>query len=229
MKFHYAAAASALVCSWAAAGTVQIAVADADGRPAADVVVLIESATQPTTPTATAPIIIAQENLRFVPFLTVAPLGSTVRFVNRDTYDHHVRTVPSGPLGALPPSQNFEMRLDGQSKPASTRDDYPQSSAGKKSGTSSAEIKLDAAGPTGLGCHLHSSMRGQLYVAATPWFGKTDAQGRLTVDNVPDGAVDVKLWHPDQIQEQVGLKAQVTAAPATVNGKLNFTPRRRRG
>ena len=50
-------------------------------------------------------VVVAQEDLRFSPFLTVVPLGSTLRFVNRDAYDHHVRSTPSGPLGAVAPAQ----------------------------------------------------------------------------------------------------------------------------
>jgi hypothetical protein len=92
-----------------------------------------------------------------------------------------------------------------------------------------SDVKVDEPGPIGLGCHLHSSMRGQVYVSGTPWFAKTDANGVAAVDGVPDGAADLSLWHPDQLQEQPPLHLQVTAAPAKLAGQLNFTPKRRRG
>jgi hypothetical protein len=72
-------------------------------------------------------------------------------------------------------------------------------------------------------------MRGQIYVSGTPWFAKTDAKGMATIEGVPDGAVEVNLWHPDQLQEQQPLRMQVGAAPTNTTGQLNFVPRRRRG
>lgn len=224
----------ALFCSlsWTAvqAGTMQITVTDRDGKPAADVVVLVEPAQKATPKPADKPVLITQENLRFAPFLTVVPVGSTLRFANRDGYDHHVRSVPSGPLGSMPSVKNFELRLDAaQAAAASGDDEYKTSTpARKKSGATWAEVKVDQAGPIGLGCHLHASMRGQVYVSGTPWFAKTDAQGVATIDGIPDGPADVNLWHPDQLQEQPALRLQFGAAPLQASGQLNFTPRRRK-
>jgi hypothetical protein len=73
-------------------------------------------------------------------------------------------------------------------------------------------------------------MRGQVYVSNTPWFGKTDANGSVTIEGVPDGTADVTLWHSDQLQDQAPVKLQVSAAaPAKASPQLNFVPRRRRG
>ena len=77
----------------AIAAALDVKVIDRAGQPAADVVVLVESAAggRPRAPAET--VVILQQNLRFVPALTVVPLGATLRFVNRDDYDHHVRSV----------------------------------------------------------------------------------------------------------------------------------------
>jgi plastocyanin len=222
----------ALACSLfvgaASAGSVQLTVTDKDGKPAQDVVVLIDSATKVAAQAAAAPVLITQENLKFAPFLTVVPVGSTVRFVNRDGYDHHVRSTSSGPLGSMPSVKNFEMRLDATAAAPDAGDAYKTPAPRKKTGTSSFDVKLDQAGPVGLGCHLHSSMRGQIYVSATPWFAKTDANGVVTIDGVPDGPIEVSLWHPDQLAEQQPLRLTATPAALKANGQLNFTPRRRR-
>jgi plastocyanin len=215
----------------AQAGTVQIAVTDKDGRPAPDVVVLVGTANKVAATPAAAPVVITQEGLRFVPFLTVVPAGSTLRFVNKDGYDHHVRTVPSGPLGALPPVKNFELRLDAAAAaPAAPTDEYQAAPAPRKRGgtNTSADVKVETAGPIGLGCHLHSSMRGQVYVSPTPWFTKTDANGVARIENVPDGAIELTLWHPDQLTDQPAQSLQSGAAPLMANAQLNFVPRRRR-
>ncbi len=200
-----------VVAGACSAGTLQLVVTDKDGKPAADVVVLVDSFPKTVAKPAPAPVVIAQEDLRFSPFLTVVPVGTTLRFINRDSYDHHVRTTPSGPLGAVAPVQTFEMRLSAvQRKPAP------------------ADVAVTAAGPIGLGCHIHGSMRGQIYVSATPWFGKTDAQGVVTIDGVPEGVTEVRLWHSDQLQEQTPLKVTVGAVLLRADAALNFTPRRRR-
>ncbi len=214
----------------AQAGTVQILVADKDGKPAADVVVLIDTAIKQAAQPLPAPVVIVQEGLRFVPFLTVVPVGSTLRFINRDAYDHHVRSTPSGPLGNTPVAKDFELRLDAADGPAASRnDDYKSPPPRKKGASSTADIKVDAAGAIGLGCHIHASMRGQVYVSASPWFGKTDANGMVSIDGVPDGAVDLRVWHPDQLQEQPAQRLQITPEPLKVPVQLNFSPRRRRG
>jgi plastocyanin len=223
---HILTALGLMALSLAAhAGTLQFTVTDRDGKPAADVVVLVDPATKVAPTPAPAPVVIAQEGLRFVPFLTVLPVGSTLRFVNKDNYDHHVRSMPSGPLGSVPSVKNFELRLDA-AYPSTTKDEYGP--ARKPSGTTTSDVKVDQSGPIALGCHLHSSMRGQVYVSSTPYFAKTDADGKARIDGVPDGAAEVNLWHPDQLQEQTTLRLQVGPAAAAVGSQLNFTPRRRR-
>lgn len=221
--------------AWAAlsaqAGTLSVTVTDKDGKPAADVVVLVDMPIRPAVSNAAVTATIVQQGLKFQPFLTVVPAGSTLRFVNRDGYDHHVRAQPSGPLGAVPPAQHFELRLDAAEGAAKASDDdyqNPHATPRKKSGMTQADVKLEKTGPIALGCHLHSSMRGQVYVSPTPWFGKTDASGVARIDAVPEGPVQITLWHPDQLQEQAPLRADSAATPVAVSSQLNFVPRRRR-
>jgi plastocyanin len=226
----FALVAIALATSLAHAGTVQLTVTDKDGKPAPDVVVLVQQTVKTVPPPAPKPVLITQEGSRFVPFLTVVPVGSTLRFTNKDGYDHHVRSTPSGPLGSVAPAKTFELRLDADPIAAARggTDLYPSGPAKKPSGTSTADVKVDAAGPIGLGCHIHGSMRGQVYVADTPWFAKTDAKGVATIEGVPDGAAQLTLWHPDQLQDQAAVPVQVSATPVKADSQLNFVPRRRR-
>ena len=98
----------------------------------------------------------------------------------------------------------------------------------KKSGASTADVKVEHAGPIGLGCHIHGSMRGQVYVSASPFFAKTDAKGIAHIEGVPDGAAELVVWHPDQLQDQAAVKVLVGGATTKVDSTLNFTPRRRR-
>ena len=196
------------------AGTVQVAVTDREGKPVPDVVVLVEATRRTMLRPSPEPVLIGQEGLRFVPFLTVVPAGTTLRFVNRDAYDHHVRSVPSGPLGAVAPGSTFELRLG--------------AAGGKQPAAAIGEVVVNTSGPIGLACHIHASMRGQVYVAATPWFAKTNAQGVAVIDGVPDGEAELRLWHSDQLLDQPVLPLTVTPAALQTNAVLNFTPRRRR-
>ncbi len=205
--------AAALLCVLAlpaTAATLQMTVNNADGKPAPDTVVLVQpTATwtpQPLPPTA----VIEQREIRFTPFVTVVPVGGSVRFTNLDSYDHHVRSQPGGPLGSVAPAKEFEFRLPPR----------------RKGNHVSPDLVLDTAGTIVIGCHLHNSMRGHILVSSTPWYAVTDDKGQVTIDGLPEGQVDIRLWHPDQVVEQPGQKLQM-AASATAVGRLNFTPRRR--
>ncbi|MBI5258042.1 MAG: plastocyanin [Burkholderiales bacterium] len=212
-KALLALACATLLPSLAAAAQLQITVTTADGKPAPDVAVLVQpTAAWPAQPLP-EPALIAQQNIRFVPFVTVVPVGGTVRFVNRDRYDHHVRSQPGGPLGNVAPAQQFEFRM------AAAKADKPGAPA---------DLKLDVPGTIALGCHLHGSMRGHVLVSATPWFAVTDDKGVATVANLPDGQVELKLWHPDQLTDQAGTRLQA-AGSMNAEAKLNFNPRRRPG
>lgn len=231
MKRHLLVLLTALAASAAQAGTVQLTITDKDGKPAPDVVVLVQASAKGTFTVPAKPVVITQEGSRFLPYLTVVPVGTTLRFINKDGYDHHVRSTPSGPLGSLAPAKTFELRLDADpvAEAKGGTDAYPSGPARKRAGTSTADLKMDAAGPIGLGCHIHGSMRGQVYVADTPWFGKSDANGVVSIDGVPDGSAQVTLWHPDQLQDQPVVPVQVSATPVKTTTQLNFVPRRRRG
>ena len=57
----------------ACAGPVQVTVTDKEGKPVADVVVLLDATRRTTLRPADEPVVILQEGLRFVPFLTGLP------------------------------------------------------------------------------------------------------------------------------------------------------------
>jgi plastocyanin len=181
-------ASLALACLGALAADLQVTVTTPDGKPAPDVVVALLPTGGGAVPVAPAPepVLIVQREIRFEPYVTAVPLGSTVRFVNRDRFDHHVRSVAGGPLGSIAPAKTFEFRL------AAAR-------AGRET---SADVVIDAPGATGIGCHLHGSMRAHIYASPTPWVAVTDASGRARLRGVPEGAANLRLWHPDQLVAQ---------------------------
>jgi len=192
------------------AADLQLNVLTAAGRPAGDVVVQVVPAAAWSPPTPADAVPLVQKDIRFDPYVMAIPVGTTVRFVNRDTYDHHVRSLPGGPLGGTAPAKRFEFRL----------------AAAKGNSTSNADLRFDVPGSVVLGCHIHGSMRGHIYIATTPWVAVTDAEGRAMLKGIPDGAVELRVWHPDQLTEQPAQQLQLSGA-ATASATLNFSPRRR--
>lgn len=202
-------ALAALLAGPASAAVLQLTVHGADGKPAADTVVLWRRAGgfQPFSRSDT--VVIAQRDIRFVPAVVVVPVQGTVRFVNKDRFDHHVKSMPGGPLGSVAPHTSFEFRL-------------AKASGGQEP---SADLRFETTGPVAVGCHLHGSMRAHIYVSPTPWAAVSDDKGRATLD-VPDGPGELVLWHPDQVVEQAPRTLQAAGA-SDVTQALNFTPRRR--
>jgi plastocyanin len=197
------------------AATVTVVVNGSDGQPAPNVVVqLVPAHPQPFKVSAT-PVTIAQHDIHFVPYLSAVPVGATVRFSNQDPYDHHLRSEPGGPFGNVAPAKEFEMRL----------------AAASGDRIASADVKFDKAGVIVLGCHLHSSMRGHLFISETPYVAVTDANGRAVIADVPDGAADLRTWSPEQLIDQPASAKQIAGAAMALETTLNFTPpkpRRRR-
>jgi len=210
MKHAILAAALCALAASASAATLQMTVTNADGKPAPDTVVLVQPTASWPAQALPPAAVIEQRDIRFVPYVTVVPVGGSVRFTNLDSYDHHVRSQPGGPLGSVAPAKEFEFRL----------------SPKRKGNHVSPDLKLDVAGTVLIGCHLHNSMRGHLYVSNTPWYAVSDEQGKVNIEGIPDGQAEIRLWHPDQVTEQAGQKLQM-AGNATAVAKLNFTPRRR--
>ncbi len=215
MKHALATLIAFTTLSAAQAATVQLTVLARDGQPLADAVVLIEPANAPRTP-APAPVQarIDQERMQFVPLLTLVPTGSTLRFSNLDRWEHHVRVLPAvlTPLGGGTASAGHELRLAGQvpGQPAP-----------------SAEITLREPGAWRLGCHLHGSMRGFVYVTDSPWAARTDANGRVTLQGVPEGAAQLRVWHGEQLVDEAP-KAVVLSPVSALDVATGIQPRRRR-
>ena len=217
--------ASAMVAS-ALAGSLQVTVLDKNGKLLADAVVIVvpESKGVAKNPPPMSALV-NQEKMQFVPAVTVVSPGAKIRFVNSDPWDHQVRV--SAPGLALPsnvaasgnaPSSNdgFSLRLEGkiEGKPAKT-----------------ADVTMDQPGASGtsiLGCFIHGSMSGHIYVAESPWTVKTNSEGLVMLDDVPDGGVSVKVWHALQLVEPAPQKLAVGVTPAKLTIQVDVVPRRRR-
>ena len=57
-----------------------------------------------------------------------------------------------------------------------------------------AELTFDQAGVVRLFCEIHDHMRGTILVLDTPYFTRTDADGRYRLTNLPAGRHLLKAW-----------------------------------
>jgi plastocyanin len=211
----FALALCLLAAGAAPAATLQVTVLARDGQPLSDAVVILEPMDSVSRPKAPPPVdaVIAQQKMQFLPALSLVPAGSRITFTNLDRWEHHVRGLPAG-LPALTGTATggFELRLGGKAE-------------GKAA--ESSTLTLDRPGPMQLGCHLHGSMRGSIYVTDTPWAVKTNAQGVATLPDVREGAARLRVWHADQLLDAAPTAITVTPVTA-VSLETRIQPRRRR-
>jgi hypothetical protein len=141
--------------------------------------------------------------------------GTRLRFANLDRWDHHVRGTLATGLAALDPNAppGFEFRL-----------------AGRPAGQPPAamELVLDKPGVVLLGCHLHGSMRGHVFVSDSAWTLKTDESGHARFDGLPAGKVELRVWHPELLVEPPRQALQLGASTLQQTVQLGVVARRRR-
>lgn len=172
------------------AGTVQVDVLDAAGKPVADAVVFLDSgeASKRVKPLTGAEM--AQEKKQFLPGLLVVPVGTEILFPNRDTVRHHVYSFS--------PAKNFELKL--------------------YTGTPANPVLFDRAGVVVLGCNIHDQMVGWVLVVETPHHARTSVlTGSAQIDNVPAGTYTLRVWHT-RLPVGALAVAQSFTVPATGTG-----------
>lgn len=157
-----------------AAAPVSLTVTDEAGRPLASAAVAVFVKGTPTT-TSGVTVEMAQRDKQFAPQLVVIQTGSAVQFPNFDTIRHHVYS-----FSAIKP---FEIKL--------------------YSGRPSAPVVFDRPGTATLGCNIHDSMVGYIHVVDTPYFGVSNAQGKVELE-LPAGDHRIRVWHPQMGETEPG-------------------------
>ena len=217
-RFLIAALPLALALNAATAGSLQVSVTDKDGKAVPNAVVVVMPSNKTAQPKTALPreATIVQEKMQFLPAVTLLAVGSKARFTNNDPWDHHVRSSPAGMGQFNTTNAGFEIRLEGKT------DGKPPKAT---------EVTLDKAGVVGatlLGCFIHGSMRGYVYVSDSPWAAKTNAEGIAVFDDLPDGAAQFKVWQADQLVDAPPQNVTVSAAPSKAMLQLSVVQRRQR-
>jgi plastocyanin len=191
------ALASSVWAGQALAATLNLNLTDAAGKPLADAVVLVEPLDSKVPVPALANAEVAQVQRQFVPTVTVITVGTKVDFPNRDTVRHHVYSFSD--------AKKFEIKL------------YV--------GKPEAPLSFDKAGIVVLGCNIHDQMAAWIVVSDTPWYGKSDAKGQLSVADVPAGRYRLRSWHPGLPPGSAGLEQTVTVAATPLSSTIKLPVR----
>ncbi len=118
-------------------------------------------------PAPTAEFVMSTRFKAFEPTVLAIPVGSAVRFPNRDPILHNVFSVSGG--------NAFDLGLYGE---------------GEGEG-----MRFDEVGLVRVYCNVHQSMVGHILVLDTPFFGTVAETGEFAFSGVPDGPGTVYLWH----------------------------------
>jgi hypothetical protein len=186
--------------SVSAAGELRAFVKDQKGQPIEDAVVLAMPLDERNKGLFKPPHDeVDQIDKDFVPHVKVVTPGTNVSFPNKDNVRHHVYSFS--------PAKTFELPL--------------------YSGTPAKPVHFDKTGQVTLGCNIHDWMLGYVYVADTPFFGKSPKDGKVLIANVPAGEYSVRVWHPDMkgAEESTARKVMVSdAQPANMEWQITLKP-----
>src|SRR5437867_4741655 len=113
-----------------------------------------------------SPVVLDQVNLTFMPHVLPVLTGTTVAFPNSDEIRHNVFS---------PGPPRFDLGT------------YPQH-------TTKYHL-FDKPGVWTMLCNVHAEMSAYVVVAETPYFTKTDKDGKFVLKDVPPGKYTVRVWH----------------------------------
>lgn len=188
----------AYVATAAGSASVRVQVVDANGMPVRDAVVELTSAGDAGGPIRFPwKMGMAQKGLQFTPGTLVVAKGSTVAFPNLDQVRHSIYSF-SKPA-------RFEIELYGRDQ---TR-------------TQSFPIT----GSVRLGCNIHDDMRGYIRVTDTPFAGKADHNGYVTLAGMSPGSASLTVWHPQLRGPANELKSAFSVSGAAQTHRLKITVR----
>jgi len=138
----------------------------------ANVVVWLTSLDDPTALHAVSeetpphPPRLVQKNKRFTPHVLVVPAGTAVEFPNHDPFFHNVFSLFEG--------KRFDLGL-------------------YEAGTTRM-VRFDRAGVSYIFCNIHPEMSAVVVALKTPYYGLSDASGKIAIAHVPPGRYSVQVW-----------------------------------
>jgi plastocyanin len=187
--------AAGLACATAHAASVEVQVSDDSGRALPAAIVFLESREAREAARPLPPVEVTQIERQFQPQVSVVTVGTAVAFPNRDTVRHHVYSFSA--------TKKFEIKL------------YV--------GTPAAPVVFDRPGIAVLGCNIHDTMVAWVVVVETPWYGRTGADGRVSLPQVPAGSYRLRTWHPSLVAGAPAAEQPLRVDGAAVQVAVKLT------
>ena len=154
-------------------------------RDSANAIVYIDKIPGKKFTPPSGPVTLDQVNLTFTPHVVPVIVGTTVAFPNSDEIRHNVFS---------PGPPRFDLGT------------YPQK-------TTKFHL-FDTPGVWTLLCNVHAEMSAYVVVTETPYFARTDKDGRFVLKDVPPGTYTLKVWH--EKTKPASLPIEVGAGPVNV-------------
>ena len=111
----------------------------------------------------------AQQDTSFVPGVLVVPVGTEVRFPNRDPFFHNVFSYST--------TERFDLGR------------YPRGEA--------KTVQFDEPGVVKIYCEVHESMRSAVIVSENSYHAVVGTDGSFVIEGVPPGVHKLVVWHVD--------------------------------
>lgn len=157
-----------------------VEVLDNQNKGVANVVVYLEPINKTIHSVDKTLAIMDQIDKQFVPHILAVQKQSLVQFPNSDSIKHHVYSFSK--------AKTFELQL--------------------YKGLQADPLLFSKPGVVELGCNVHDWMLGYIYIVDTPYFAKSDKNGRVNL-NVPIGQYRLKIWNPLIQDELDSLSATI--------------------
>lgn len=162
--------------AWAQNAEIAATVTDERGKPVADAVVIAVPSDGSLRLPKSREEVVDQVDKEFLPRVQAVLVGTPVTFPNNDSVRHQVFSFS--------PAKKFDLPL--------------------YSGVPQAVV-FDKPGVVILGCNIHDWMVGYVYVSESPYFAKTNAEGKAVLTDLPPRSYVVRVWHP-----QLGIAEEAT-------------------
>jgi plastocyanin len=175
---------------------LRVTVTQPDGRALGGAVVIVEPAAPVPAELRTHRnnAVMDQRKLQFVPDILVVRTGTSVDFPNSDQVLHQVYSF-SG-------AKKFQLSL--------------------YAGRQHDPVIFDKPGLVVLGCNIHDNMIGYIYVTDSPWFGRTNEQGALTLE-LPAGRYTVSVQHPRVVDSPAALRSDLRVEGTAVQRAVRIS------
>lgn len=165
-----------------AAATLNLDFVDETGKPVANTVVALIPALKPNFADKAKAIMDQRHNM-FTPGVLAVRVNTLVYFPNGDNVRHHVYSFS--------PAKRFELRL--------------------YHGMTADPVLFDQPGQVVLGCNIHDSMVGYIYVVDSEYFGVDNTNGQLSLSSLPAGNYRLQVQNPKLLTAYPEQKITLTA------------------